>query len=255
MVSPHITKPAGALAALLIVCAGVWAGAATGGDNHKVTICHAAGQAGTTKYETIEVDEHALKGHFDENGTPQAGHEQDYMGACESDTTTDTTPTDTTPTTPTVTQPPHVVTGAASVICDNHTYKVTGTVDGQAADTVNPATLPGTTKGTVEVTVTRGDTSVRTTVTVNGDCAAVPPAVTQPPAATTPPVTTNAPSVTPPTKPPAVKPKPPVKPKPKVAPKPKPKPKLTGNPKTDKCKPMKGGTLNCQGTVVVPGSG
>lgn len=61
----------------------VFPAVAGGNDDDKVTICHAAGQAGTTKFVTITVDRNALKGHFDEKGTPLAGHEQDYMGACK----------------------------------------------------------------------------------------------------------------------------------------------------------------------------
>ena len=51
----------------------------------KVTICHAAGLAGTTHYETLTIGWAAVygpAGHLNENGTPQAGHEQDYLGAC-----------------------------------------------------------------------------------------------------------------------------------------------------------------------------
>lgn len=51
----------------------------------KVTICHAAGQEGTTKFVTLTIDHHAVygsAGHFYENGTPRAGHEEDYLGAC-----------------------------------------------------------------------------------------------------------------------------------------------------------------------------
>ena len=67
----------------------------------KVTICHAAGLAGTTKFVTLVVAPQALSGHFDENGTPQAGHEEDYEGPCQSEessegseeTTDDTTAT------------------------------------------------------------------------------------------------------------------------------------------------------------------
>lgn len=50
-----------------------------------VTICHGAGLAGTTQYVTLTLPEQAVfgqAGHFNENGTPAAGHEQDYMGAC-----------------------------------------------------------------------------------------------------------------------------------------------------------------------------
>ncbi len=54
-------------------------------QNDKVTICHAAGLAGTTKFVTLTISVNAVYGnggHFYENGTPQAGHEQDYFGPC-----------------------------------------------------------------------------------------------------------------------------------------------------------------------------
>lgn len=74
----------------------------------KVTICHAAGRAGTTHYVTLS--HHAvygLGGHFYENGTPRAGHEQDYLGPCHADEQTHTTTTATTAThPPTTTHPP-----------------------------------------------------------------------------------------------------------------------------------------------------
>jgi hypothetical protein len=44
-------------------------------------------------------------GHFYENGTPQAGHEDDYLGACEGDDESTTTiPVDTTADTTTTVQ-------------------------------------------------------------------------------------------------------------------------------------------------------
>lgn len=52
----------------------------------KVTICHAAGREGTTKFVTLNLAYPAVygeAGHFYENGTPRAGHEDDYLGACE----------------------------------------------------------------------------------------------------------------------------------------------------------------------------
>lgn len=84
--------------------------------NEKITICHAAGLAGTTHFVELTISPNAVfgpGGHFNENGTTQAGHEQDYMGPCEEDettttettTTTSTTTTQTTETT-TTTQPP-----------------------------------------------------------------------------------------------------------------------------------------------------
>ena len=52
----------------------------------KVTICHAAGRDGTTHYIEITVGWPAAygpAGHFYENGTPRAGHEDDYLGPCK----------------------------------------------------------------------------------------------------------------------------------------------------------------------------
>jgi hypothetical protein len=205
--------------AFALIPVGIAAGVALAdeGGEEKVTLCHAAGLAGTTHYVTLTVGRPAAfgpAGHFFENGTPQAGHEQDYLGACEGDETTPTettpttttpttttptttTPTTTTPTTPTETVP---VSGSASVICDSGAgvYRVSGTIDGQAADTVIPATIPGSFAGTVNVIVTRGDTAFRTSVTTSGDCGSrtttTPPAnSTQP----TPPVTSTTTTTTP----------------------------------------------------------
>ena len=72
------------LSTLLIL--GVSVPAVAGQD--KVTLCHAAGLAGTTHYNTITVGWPAAYGpggHFYENGTPRAGHEQDYLGPCKTE--------------------------------------------------------------------------------------------------------------------------------------------------------------------------
>jgi hypothetical protein len=48
----------------------------------KVTICHAAGLDTTTHYIKITISVNAAfgqAGHFYENGTPRAGHEQDFI--------------------------------------------------------------------------------------------------------------------------------------------------------------------------------
>jgi hypothetical protein len=46
----------------------------------KVTICHAAGLAGTTKYVEITISGNAGDTpHLNDNGTPKAGHEQDFL--------------------------------------------------------------------------------------------------------------------------------------------------------------------------------
>jgi hypothetical protein len=59
----------------------------------KVTICHAAGQEGTTHFNTLNISYNAAfgpAGHFYEDGTPRAGHEQDYLGQCREESETPT---------------------------------------------------------------------------------------------------------------------------------------------------------------------
>lgn len=78
------------LACLTMFVIGGTAATALATNDHpdKVTICHAAGLAGTTHYETLTIGYEAVYGpggHFNENGTPQAGHEQDYLGPCQVD--------------------------------------------------------------------------------------------------------------------------------------------------------------------------
>lgn len=106
-----------ALVALLVFAGTAFANNGNGQD--KVTICHAAGLAGTTQFVTIEVAwpaAYGQAGHFYENGTPRAGHEQDYLGACKEPTPSPTpvvptpTPTPIVPTpTPIVPTPTPVV--------------------------------------------------------------------------------------------------------------------------------------------------
>lgn len=72
-----------------------------------VTLCHAAGQEGTLQFTTITIAYTAAfgqAGHFNEDGTPTAGHENDYLGACnvQSPTATPVPPT-ATPIPPTAT--------------------------------------------------------------------------------------------------------------------------------------------------------
>lgn len=89
-------------AGLAVANPGAVAGLAKNPHGDKVTICHAAGRAGTTHYITLTIGYQAVygpAGHFYENGTPQAGHEQDYLGPCRETTTTDTTTTTNTTTT------------------------------------------------------------------------------------------------------------------------------------------------------------
>jgi len=64
-------------------------GSVSGTRAEKVTICHAVGQADTTHYVTLNLPRQAVfgeAGHFFENGTTRAGHEQDYLGPCNTPT-------------------------------------------------------------------------------------------------------------------------------------------------------------------------
>ncbi len=68
-------------------------------NDKKVTICHASGHDDTEKFETLELSENAVYangqgngGHFNEDGTPAAGHENDYFGACGAESTPTATP-------------------------------------------------------------------------------------------------------------------------------------------------------------------
>lgn len=71
-------------------------------DEHdKVTLCHAAGLDDTLTFTTLTISWNAafgVAGHFDENGTPNAGHEQDYLGPCSQPEPTPTPTPDATPT-------------------------------------------------------------------------------------------------------------------------------------------------------------
>jgi hypothetical protein len=129
------------------------------GTNEKITICHAAGQEGTTKFVTLELPPAAVfgpGGHFNENGTPAAGHEQDYMGPCRGDTTstettgttettetttTETTTTETTTTTDTETEPPTTET-TPSPPCPNGEPPIHGQDGNPGNDACDPCAPP-----------------------------------------------------------------------------------------------------------------
>ena len=83
------------MAIFAIVGALAFTVSASAGQPEMITICHAAGREGTTQYVTLTLPYPAVygqAGHFYENGTPRAGHEQDYLGAC---ITPSATPTNT----------------------------------------------------------------------------------------------------------------------------------------------------------------
>lgn len=130
------------LAGGLLAGAAVFAPLAGANDSDKVTICHAAGLDGTTHYVTLNISENAVYkdpgGHFYENGTPQAGHEDDYFGPCKTDETTTT------------------VDGSTTSTTEDPTTTTT-------VDDTTTTTVPVTTTTTVEVgaqTAGRGDAAI-----------------------------------------------------------------------------------------------
>jgi hypothetical protein len=108
----------------------------------KVTICHAT-SSDTNPYNEITVSDNAIGAHFDENGTPLAGHEKDLLleeGHCPGpvvpppvdppqDTGTTTPPVVDPPVTPPVTPPveppvePPVVSGGSG---HHHSHSSSG---------------------------------------------------------------------------------------------------------------------------------
>jgi hypothetical protein len=94
------------------------AGVASADQPVTVTICHVAGLAeDPANTVTLTLPENAVygqAGHFNEDGTTQAGHEQDTLGACPEPTPTEPPPTSPPPT---PTSPPPVVT-PPPVVCE-----------------------------------------------------------------------------------------------------------------------------------------
>lgn len=242
-----------------LVCVFVGAGFAVAayasGNPHgdKVTICHAAGRAGTTHFETLTIGHQAVYGpggHFNENGTTQAGHEQDYLGPCQGDETetepTDTTPTETTPTetTPTETTP---TTPTPTTPTQPRCPAGEGPYDGKDGDEAEPG-------HNEECCPDLNNNQICDYKESGGTTPALKPGPTATTAATTP----QTPAATPPavlgktsgtiTKTKVVKVK-----KAKAA------GKLTGNPKVDRCR-KENGLFECQTSTgkkitVVPGRG
>ncbi len=104
-------------ATLLLV---IWLPSTALGEPEQVTLCHAAGQVDTEQWVTLTISYQAAfgqAGHFNEDGTPQAGHEADYLGPCVTDETTTTAApasTTTAPTSTTTTQAPTTTTPAST---------------------------------------------------------------------------------------------------------------------------------------------
>ena len=111
--------------------------------NDDVTLCHWAGRADGGKYETLTLPPQAANGHIDENGTPVAGHEADYLGPCSESSTTTTTPSSTTTTvapTTTTTVAPTTTTTVAPTTTTTVAPTTTTTVAPTTTTTVAPTT-------------------------------------------------------------------------------------------------------------------
>lgn len=129
-----------ALTVIAAVIAIALAGSASVSAQEKVLVCHAAGQDGTTKYVTISVppnDGGFPQGHFTEDGTTAAGHEDDYLGACQEDEPSPTPTTEPSPSvTPTVEPTPTVTPTPTS------TPTPTASATPTSTPTATPTTAP-----------------------------------------------------------------------------------------------------------------
>ncbi len=70
-----------AVASVLVVVGGVimLSGGPEAAPGAKHVICHFDGQAGTDKFQRIECGSGCINGHFLNDGTPKAGHEEDIL--------------------------------------------------------------------------------------------------------------------------------------------------------------------------------
>lgn len=133
---------------------------AAGTPADQVTLCHAAGQEGTTQFVTLTISANAAfgqAGHFNEDGTPRAGHEEDYLGECV--VTTTTIPEEVTTTTAdqsTTTTAPAPTTTLPEVLIPTPIPE----------ETTTTTTTPEATTTTVELTTTSTLIEVRPPVTV-----------------------------------------------------------------------------------------
>lgn len=140
------------LTVLLMILAVLWTAGQPINASEKVTLCHAAGLEGTTHFVEITVGRPAAfgpAGHFFENGTPRAGHEEDYLGPCENE------PTSTTRAEPTTTTKPNPTTTTST------TRGATTTTETTAPSSTTSTSTPATTTSiSVSTTTVPPTTSV-----------------------------------------------------------------------------------------------
>jgi len=119
---------------------------ASAGEPVFVTICHAAGLAADPANSvTLTLPENAVygqAGHFNENGTPQAGHEEDTLGACPEVTPSPTPSVTPTPDpSPSPSETPSVTPSPSST--PSESPSPTETVVSTPSETTTPPMVPG----------------------------------------------------------------------------------------------------------------
>lgn len=160
--------------------------AATAAD--KITICHATGSG---DYQTLTLPPKAVygkngaSGHFNEQGTPNAGHENDYLGPCRTPTTpppttqppATTTTAPTTTSTTSTTSPTTVTTAATTTLptSSTSTLPAPSTTVPDSTSTSSPVTTPdrSTTTSIVVDTCEQFGSCESTTTTTDPDCVGI----------------------------------------------------------------------------------
>lgn len=128
----------------------------TKAQQQMVTLCHAAGQTGTLQFTTLTIAYNAafgVAGHFNEDGTPNAGHENDYLGACiVIPTATSTAPVPTNTPTATATSTTQAPTNTpTSTLTTEPTNTPTATLTATTAVPTVEATTPVPTVASTQV--------------------------------------------------------------------------------------------------------
>jgi hypothetical protein len=122
------------------------------GQVDKVTICHAAGPEEPNQFVTLELPAPAVYGnggHFHENGTARAGHEDDYLGPC----TDDSTPTSESPDTTAGEEETTSTTESPGTTLTDEEESTTSTAPADPADDEIGSTVETTTTTTVAAVV------------------------------------------------------------------------------------------------------
>ncbi len=133
---------------------------------YKITICHATSSE-TNPYVRIVTDQSSTKGHFDEHGTPQAGHEEDIL--LSGDVSCPTPPLQPTAPTCTLTTSPTSITASNASALSWTTINATSLSISHSVGSVTPVSSGST---SVSPTVTTLYTGVAIGLGGTGTCSA-----------------------------------------------------------------------------------